>query len=587
MRISTFGTGSIEEAEYLAEAAVAAIPVKRVSATVDADGAVAACAQAYTSMNLLSTIGTCYAFSSSGRRRLLAAFSVRVLLSTADLDEDTILRSAENLTVDTVSDIAQEMIDIGANPEAAEAFGTSAETAATKAATAATLEAEATALESEASALETRATSLEAEAANLESELTLAIAAATPEEGPNVALIAGASVGGVAALILACVSFAYRRRFIAACARLRGRRDGASSGSGSRFGSTPRSGSARRDDGFDDPATIDPSPSRRDDHRGDVARAREAGPPWACPACTYHNDGVDEQCGACGGPRPARSIARSRDAPVGVGASPTISVAPATASDSWAAFPPSSAAAVSEPTFVSEPALVSEPAPAPAPAPASAFASSFASFDGAAPSAPAGLAAAPAPASFELPPREAGEERARLERLEADMRRLRDAEAAGAAFEEEDKEDEDPFGEASPSASDEDPFGEASSEDVGGEGDRFGAFGADQVSVHPVNPEKNARGDFGGVFEGFDAGVPAETFAAFDSAGISAPESAGDANESASPPTFEATSFATPEPPGVDALGGDEEDPFGDASSEEDPFGEASSESEEDTFGAP
>ena len=180
------------------------------------------------------------------------------------------------------------------------------------------------------------------------------------------------------------------------------------------------------------------------------------------------------------------------------------------------------------------------------------------------------------------------------------MRRLRDAEAAGAAFEEEDKEDEDPFGEASlsasdedpfgeasPSASDEDPFGEASSEDVGGEGDRFGAFGADQVSVHPVNPEKNARGDFGGVFEGFDAGVPAETFAAFDSAGISAPESAGDANESASPPTFEATSFATPEPPGVDALGGDEEDPFGDASSEEDPFGEASTESEEDTFGAP
>ena len=167
------------------------------------------------------------------------------------------------------------------------------------------------------------------------------------------------------------------------------------------------------------------------------------------------------------------------------------------------------------------------------------------------------------------------------------MRRLRDAEVAGAAFEEEDKEDEDPFGEASPSASDEDPFGEASSEDVGGEGDGFGAFGADQVSVHPANPEKNARGDFGGVFEGFDAGAPAETFAAFDSAGISAPESAGDANESASPPTFEATSFATPEPPGADAHGGDEEDPFGDASSEEDPFGEASSESEEDTFGAP
>ena len=90
-----------------------------------------------------------------------------------------------------------------------------------------------------------------------------------------------------------------------------------------------------------------------------------------------------------------------------------------------------------------------------------------------------------------------------------------------------------------------------------------------------------------GAFEGFDAGAPAETFAAFDSAGISAPESAGDANESASPPTFEATSFATPEPPGADAHGGDEEDPFGDASSEEDPFGEASSESEEDTFGAP
>ena len=97
LRISTFGAGSIEEAEYLAEAAVAAIPVKRVSATVDADGADAACAQAYTSMSLSSTIGTCYAISSSGRRRLLAQFSVRVLLSTADLDEDTISRAAARL----------------------------------------------------------------------------------------------------------------------------------------------------------------------------------------------------------------------------------------------------------------------------------------------------------------------------------------------------------------------------------------------------------------------------------------------------------------------------------------------------------
>ena len=85
-----------------------------------------------------------------------------------------------------------------------------------------------------------------------------------------------------------------------------------------------------------------------------------------------------------------------------------------------------------------------------------------------------GLAAAPAPASFESPPREVAEEHARLEGLEADaqrlgdaeaeerawlegleadMRRLRDAVAVGAASEEEDD--------------DEDPFGEASSEDAG------------------------------------------------------------------------------------------------------------------------
>ena len=95
-------------------------------------------------------------------------------------------------------------------------------------------------------------------------------------------------------------------------------------------------------------------------------------------------------------------------------------------------------------------------------------------MDRAAPSASVGLAAAPAPASFESPPRKVAEEHARLEGLEADaqrlgdteaeerawlegleadMRRLRDAVAVGAASEEEDD--------------DEDPFGEASSEDAG------------------------------------------------------------------------------------------------------------------------
>ena len=649
LSFSGFIPGSIGETKtlYLAEAAVAAAPVTKVSATVVAADAPAACAQAYASMSLASTFGTCDAVSPSGRRRLLVAnYSVGVLLSATELDEDVISSSAASFAGATVVfvDPATEMIAFGANSAAANAFRASAATAATKAATATTLEAEATALESEATALETRATSLEAEAATLEEQLALAVAAATPEEGPNVALIAGASVGGVVFLILAYAAYVYRRKIAGACACASPfrRRDGASgsgagsgsgfgSGFGSRFGSRPVSGSARRDGGFDDPATIDPSASRRDDDRGDVAPARarafvsprEAGPPWACPACTYHNDGVDERCGACDGPRPARSVAPPRDAPVGVGASPAITAAPAPASDSWAAFPPSSAAAF-EP---SSSAFASEPAPAfatePAPAFASAFApvaaapslaasashASFASFDAAAPAAPAalavapaGLTVAPAPASFEPPPREAAEERARLERLEADMRRLRDAEAAGAAFGEEDEDpfgdeedDEDPFGEASPSEEDEDPFGEASSEDAGGEVGAFGAFGAEPVPVDPANPEETARGDFGfgfvesaegghdGAFEGFDAGAPAETFAAFDSA-----EGGDDAApEPAPPPTFEATSFATPEPSRADAFGGDQEDPFGEASSEEDPFGDASTESDEDTFGAP
>ena len=624
LSFSGFRSGSIEETKtlYLAEAAVAAAPVTKVSATVDAADAPAACAQAYASMSLASTFGTCEATAPSGRRRLLATFSVGVLLSAAELDEDVISSSAASFAGATVVfvDPAREMIAFGANSAAANAFGASAATAATKAATATALEAEATALESEATALETRATSLEAEAATLEEQLALAVAAATPEEGPNVALIAGASVGSVAFLILAYAAYVKREKIAGACAFLSRRRDGSS---GSRFGSRPVSGSARRDGGFDDPATIDSSPSRRDDNRGDVAPARarafvsprEAGPPWACPACTYHNDGVDERCGACDGPRPARSVAPPRDASVGVGASPAIAAAPAAASDSWAAsFPPSSAAAF-EP---SSSAFASEPAPAPAfasafaPAPATSLAASashasFASFDGAAPAAPAALAVAPAPASFEPPPREAAEERARLERLEADMRRLRDAEAAGAAFGEEDEDpfgdeedEEDPFGEASPSEEEEDPFGEASSEDAGGEVGAFGAFGAEPVPVDPANPEETARGDFGfgsvesaegghdGAFEGFDAGAPAETFAAFDSAGISSAEGGGDAApEPAPPPPFEATSFATPEPSRADAFGGDEEDPFGEASSEEDPFGDASTESDEDTFGAP
>ena len=363
------------------------------------------------------------------------------------------------------------------------------------------------------------------------------VAAATVDTSQIVALTAGTSAGGVAFFILACCAFIYRRKIIAACACLRGRRDGASSGSGF----------ARRDDGFDDPAKIDPSPHRWNDYHDDVAPAHarafvsphvpgahpptdSPGPrawrradsnlraessrllPWTCPSCTYYNDAVDERCGACDGPRPARSVALPHGAPVSLGASPS---------------------------FATIPAFVSEPAPAPTPAFASSFApvpasfapprevaeerarlegleadaqrlgdteaeerawlerleadmrrlrdsaaapslgssssqGSLASLDRAAPSASVGLAAAPAPASFESPPRKVAEEHARLEGLEADaqrlgdteaeerawlegleadMRRLRDAVAVGAASEEEDD--------------DEDPFGEASSEDAG------------------------------------------------------------------------------------------------------------------------
>ena len=239
------------------------------------------------------------------------------------------------------------MIDIGANPEAAEA-GTSAETAATKAATAATLEAEATALESRrrrskpARRRSRRRRPISSRNSRSPSPRRRLRRARTSRSSPArawAACVSSSRASRVPSKIHRRVrpsAWTTRRRLfwiwvqIRIDAEVRVR--------------APRRWIRRSSD--DRSVSVPPG---RPPRRRRRAR-REAGPPWACPACTYHNDGVDEQCGACGGPRPARSIARSRDAPVGVGASPTISVAPATASDSWAAFPPSSAAAVSEPS---------------------------------------------------------------------------------------------------------------------------------------------------------------------------------------------------------------------------------------------
>ena len=79
-----------EKATLLADALVAGADITEVTVTQDAASAVIACNAVYEEMGVDQSLGFCQASLASGRRRLLADYSVSILLSTAQIDQNTI-----------------------------------------------------------------------------------------------------------------------------------------------------------------------------------------------------------------------------------------------------------------------------------------------------------------------------------------------------------------------------------------------------------------------------------------------------------------------------------------------------------------
>ena len=94
-----------EKATLLADAIIVGADITEVTLTQDAVSAVIACDDVYASMGVEETLGFCQASLASGRRRLLADYTVSILLSTAQIDQSTIDASVAKLTGATVSKV--------------------------------------------------------------------------------------------------------------------------------------------------------------------------------------------------------------------------------------------------------------------------------------------------------------------------------------------------------------------------------------------------------------------------------------------------------------------------------------------------
>ena len=94
-----------EKATLLADALVAGADITEVTVTQDAASAVIACNAVYEEMGVDQSLGFCEASLASGRRRLLADYSVSILLSTAQIDQSTIDASVAKLSGATVSKV--------------------------------------------------------------------------------------------------------------------------------------------------------------------------------------------------------------------------------------------------------------------------------------------------------------------------------------------------------------------------------------------------------------------------------------------------------------------------------------------------
>ena len=94
-----------EKATILADALIAGADITEVTVTQDAASAVIACDAVYGDMGVDQTIGFCQASLASGRRRLLADYSVSILLSSTQIDQLTIDASVAKLSGATVSKV--------------------------------------------------------------------------------------------------------------------------------------------------------------------------------------------------------------------------------------------------------------------------------------------------------------------------------------------------------------------------------------------------------------------------------------------------------------------------------------------------
>ena len=100
----------------LADAIIAGGNITRVTVTQDAVNAAIACDDVYKLMEVDRSIGSCQASIASGRRKLLADFSVSILLSTVQIDQSKIDSSVAKLPGATASKVENPEVELSNIP---------------------------------------------------------------------------------------------------------------------------------------------------------------------------------------------------------------------------------------------------------------------------------------------------------------------------------------------------------------------------------------------------------------------------------------------------------------------------------------
>lgn len=100
----------------LADAIIAGKNITRVTVTQDAVNAAIACDDVYKLMEVDRSVGSCQASLASGRRKLLADFSVSILLSTVQIDQSQIDSSVAKLPGATASIVEKPEVELSNIP---------------------------------------------------------------------------------------------------------------------------------------------------------------------------------------------------------------------------------------------------------------------------------------------------------------------------------------------------------------------------------------------------------------------------------------------------------------------------------------